>query len=142
MQHDPDWMAGGWIGVFDNNWDGTQRGSMLGGSRIVAVQPHTDSVNVLFPTPESDPFYTAHRGKWQQLPNGNLLLAESDEGRVVEVGPDGRTLWEWSAEPYGGSRVPSVTRAERVHLTRDEVASWPCSRARPDQDRTGEPSGR
>ncbi len=127
MQHDPDWMGGGWIGVLDNNWDDTERGDMLGGSRIVAVQPHTDSSRVLFPGAESDSFYTAHRGKWQQLENGNLLLAESDEGRVVEVGPDGGTLWEWTAESYDETSVPSVTRAARVEFTRREVAGWPCS---------------
>lgn len=127
MQHDPDWMGDGWIGVLDNNFDDTERGTMLGGSRVVALQPHTDSSRVLFPTARSDSFYTAHRGKWQQLENGNLLLAESDEGRVLEVAPDGRTLWEWTAESYDESSVPSVTRAARVDLTREEVAAWPCS---------------
>lgn len=127
MQHDPDYMEDGWVGVFDNNWDGTDRGTMLGGSRIVALKPDTDSTRVLFPTPASDSFYTARRGKWEKLENGNLLLAESDRGRVVEVGPDGRTLWEWTAAAYDDTRVPSVTRAARVDLSPDDVAAWPCS---------------
>lgn len=38
-QHDPDFVGDGWIGVFDNNRDGTFRGKLVGGSRIVAVQP-------------------------------------------------------------------------------------------------------
>jgi len=126
-QHDPDWMEDGWIGVFDNNVDNTRRGTMLGGSRIVAFQPHTDSTRVLFPTERSDPFYTGIRGKWQQLENGNLLLTEAAVGRVVEVAPDGRTLWEWVAEPYNRALVPNVTKATRVEVTREEVASWPCS---------------
>lgn len=129
MQHDPDWIGDGWIGVFDNNWDGTARGDMLGGSRIVALQPHTDSTRILFPTPESEPFYTARRGKWQLLENGNLLLTESSAGRVVEVAPDGRTLWEWIAGPYEETRVPSVARAQRVDLGPEDVAEWPCSSA-------------
>jgi len=127
MQHDPDWMGDGWIGVLDNNWDDTERGTMLGGSRIVAIQPHTDSTKVLFPTARSEPFYTAHRGKWERLEKGNLLLAEADEGRVVEVAPDGSTVWEWEAGAYDETSVPSVTRASRVGLSREEVASWPCS---------------
>lgn len=126
MQHDPDFLGDGWIGVFDNRWDGTLRGTMLGGSRIVALQPHTDSMRVLFPGPDSDPFYTHHRGKWQMLENGNLLLVESAAGRVVEAGPDGRTVWEWIAEPYEDWGVPSVTGADRVDVTREDVASWPC----------------
>lgn len=127
LQHDPDWMGDGWIGVLDNNFDDTERGTMLGGSRVVAVQPHTDSTTVLFPTANSDSFYTAHRGKWQQLEDGRLLLAESDEGRVLEAAPDGTTLWEWTAGSYDESSVPSVTRAARVALAPEDVAAWPCS---------------
>lgn len=126
-QHDPDFMGDGWVGVFDNNVDGTDRGSVLGGSRIVALQPHTDSSRVLFPTSRSEPFYTDLRGKWQRLENGNLLLTEAAAGRVVEVGPGGETLWEWVAEPYDESAVPWVSEGTRYRLTPEEVAEWPCS---------------
>lgn len=92
QQHDPDFLGNGWIGVFDNNRDGNERGEMLGGSRIVAIQPHTDSMKTLFPTDRSEPFYTDIQGKWQQLENGNLLLTESQARRIVEVAPDGHTV--------------------------------------------------
>jgi hypothetical protein len=127
MHHDPDFIGDGWIGIFDNARDFTFRGTMLGGSRIVAVQPHTDSVEIRFPTEHSDPFYTASQGKWQQLRNGNMLLAESRTGRVVEVTPKGRTVWEWVHVPYDDDHVPAVTEATRYDLTATEIASWPCS---------------
>lgn len=126
-QHDPDFIGGGWIGVFDNNPDLTPRGTMSGGSRIVAFQPHTESVEVRFPTELSAPFYTPIRGKWQFLENGNMLLTEESAGRVVEVGPDGQTVWEWAQEPYESSKVASVTDATRYDLQVSDVASWPCS---------------
>jgi hypothetical protein len=126
QQHDPDFIGNGWIGIFDNNMDFAKRGRMSGGSRIVAVQPHTDSVEVRFPTPRSDPFYTDATGKWQQLPNGNMLLAESKAGRVVEVAPDGRTVWEWIIDPYNESKVSRISQAARHDLTPEEIASWPC----------------
>jgi hypothetical protein len=123
-QHDPDFLGNGWIGVFDNN---RVRGEATAeGSRIIAFQPHTDSTYVAFQPTHLDRFYTHERGKWQQLENGNMLLTEAATGRVVEVSPDGRAVWEWIHEPYG-TRVPSVTKATRVDLTREEVASWPCS---------------
>ena len=84
-QHDPDFIGEGWTGLFDNNQDETERGSMLGGRRIVAMQPHTDSIEVLFQASGAEPFYTPAMGKWQRLENGNLLLTESQAGRVVEV---------------------------------------------------------
>lgn len=120
-QHDPDFTGEGWIGVFDNNDDFTKRGTMLGGSRIVSIQPHTDSTRLRFPTPHSDPFYTSVQGQWQELANGNLLLTESRAGRVVEVTADGRTAWEWIHEPFGSSQVPVVTGASYEDLTRAQV---------------------
>lgn len=54
-QHDPDFLGDGWVGIFDNNWDDTFRGRVLGGSRIVAVQAHTDSMRILLPTPDPNP---------------------------------------------------------------------------------------
>jgi hypothetical protein len=62
-QHDPDFLGSGWIGLFDNNIDGTKDGAMLGGSRIVMVRPHTDSMRVPFPAPKSDLFYTKNAGE-------------------------------------------------------------------------------
>lgn len=126
-QHDPDWLGEGWIGVFDNRPDNTDRGTMLGGSRIVAVQPQTDSTEILFPTSRSEEFYTHHRGKWQALWNDNLLLTEEEAGRVVEVAPNGETVWEWVHAPIGEGLVPAVTKAVRVGVTSDDVSAWPCS---------------
>jgi hypothetical protein len=125
-QHDPDFVGNGKIGVFDNNHDLTNRGNMLGGSRVVFLHPSSDSIEVQFPTSKSDPLYTRIQGKWQQLDNGNMLLAESTAGRVAEVDPSGRTVWEWVHEAYD-SKVPSVTKATRHDLTREDVADWPCS---------------
>ena len=125
QQHDPDFMGEGWIGVFDNRDDFTPRGTMLGGSRILALQPHTDSTKVLFPTSHSAPFYTDIRGKWQHLDNGNLLLTESMAGRVVEVTPDGRTAWEWIKAPRSDSKVPVVSEGTRYGFSPAQVESWP-----------------
>lgn len=124
-QHDPDFLGGGWVGIFDNNSDG-RGGDMLGGSRIVAIQPHSDSTKVLFSGSKLKRFYTPIRGKWQMLENGNMLLTESEAARVVEVSSSGDVVWEWIQKPHN-SKVPSVTEATRVDLSREQVASWPCS---------------
>lgn len=128
-QHDPDFLGDGWIGVFDNNQDPTPRGTMLGGSRIVALSLNTDSMKTLFPTARSEPFYTATAGHWQTLDNGNYLLTEARAGRVVEVAPSGRTVWEWIHPPYDDARVPFVMNGARHDLTRADVADWACASA-------------
>ena len=124
QQHDPDFVGDGWIGVFDNHEDGTPRGERLGGSRIVLLQAHTDSIIEIFPTPLSEPFYTPTQGTWQKLTNGNLLLRA---GRVVEVAPDGQTVWDWVIAPYDDSTLPEVYQSIRYNVTPDEVLGWPCS---------------
>jgi hypothetical protein len=129
MQHDPDFIGDGWIGIYDNNRNFGERGRMLEGSRVVAVQPHTDSVEIRFPTSKSEPFYADTQGKWQQLPNGNMLLVEAKAGRVVEVAPDGSTVWEWIIDPYSESKVSRILTAIRHDLTPEDVASWSCSTA-------------
>ena len=124
-QHDPDFIGGGQIGVFDNNPDGTHRGTVLGGSRILVLEPPSDSTRVRFPTPQSDTFYTEAAGKWQRLANGNLLLTEAQAGRVVEVDSAGRTVWEWIRTPTR-RRVPEILDVGRYDLTPADVEAWDC----------------
>lgn len=127
-QHDPDFVGEGWIGVFSNNNDLTKDGSMLGGSTIKFVRPHTHTTEVRYPTESDQPFYTPNGGKWQQLENDNLLLTEAAAGRVLEVDSTGQTVWEWIIAPHEG-KVSSVQKATRYDLTREDVASWECASA-------------
>jgi hypothetical protein len=124
-QHDPDFVGGGWIGVFSNNNDLTKDGSMLGGSTIKFVRPHTHATEVCYPTDPDQPFYTPNGGKWQQLDNGNMLLTEAAAGRALEMDSTGQTVWEWIHSPREG-KVPSVQQATRHSLMREDVTAWPC----------------
>ena len=88
-QHDPDFLSDGTIGVYDNRMG-------LDASRIVAVDPATDRIeDLLVDTPDT-PFYSWRRGKWQPLPGGNLLVTESERGRVFEATADGRLVRDWN----------------------------------------------
>ena len=62
---------------------------------------------------EAAPFYSWQRGKHQLLPNGNLLVTETEHGRVFEAAPDGSLVWErdmgWDAD-----RNMIVTEARRL----------------------------
>lgn len=138
QQHDADFIGNGWIGIFDNARDETPRGELLGGSRILAFKPGTDSIRVLFPGPQSDPFYSWILGKWQRLPNGNMLLTEGTAGRVVEVDSAGRTVWEWVHPGYDEAKTPEISEGTRYDLGVDNVAAWPCGRPRRVHSKGGE----
>lgn len=127
MQHDPDFMGDGKVGVFNNNTDRTDRGTFLGGSNILAFEPHTGTVEQIYPTEKSPHFYTAFAGKWQLLPNGNYLTVESRSGRALEANQAGETVWEWYSERMDGTHVPEVLEATRYDLSRETVAGWACS---------------
>ncbi|MCZ6784416.1 MAG: hypothetical protein O7G30_14030, partial [Proteobacteria bacterium] len=42
-----------------------------------------------------EPFFTKQRGSSQRLPNGNHLVAVSNEGEAFEVAPDGEVVWRF-----------------------------------------------
>lgn len=126
-QHDPDFLGNGWIGVFDNRWDGTLRGEMLGGSRIVAVQPHTDSTAVLYPTEESQLFYAPIGGSWQLLDNGNILLTQGVFNRVSQVDRNGSTVWEWIIESGTAGTGIGLRGMRRLYdYSEETVDAWSC----------------
>jgi outer membrane protein assembly factor BamB len=70
----------------------------------------------VYPTENSQRFYTDECGKSQTLDKGNILITEAKAGRVFEVDPStGETVWEWIHEPY--SKDPSLV-AEVLQGTR------------------------
>jgi len=44
-------------------------------------------------------FFSSVAGVAQALPGGNILITSSHGGRVFEITPEGRTVWEW-VPPY------------------------------------------
>lgn len=126
-QHDPDWIGGGWISVYDNNNDGTREGQVLGGSRIWALRPADDGQRKIYPTavPASSherAFYSQHGGKAQKLANGNWLILEPQPGRVFEIDAEGRTVWEWGHQRRAdGVSISEVLGGNSYRLTPAQV---------------------
>lgn len=87
--HDASPLPNGHILVFDNGMQ-HQR------SRILEIDP--GSGRIVWQYPDDQPeahFYTEARGSAQRLANGNTLIGDSNNGRIVEVAPDGETVWEY-----------------------------------------------
>jgi hypothetical protein len=110
-QHDPDFSKDGKIIVFDNRRDRLST-ARHGGSRILAIDPATMDTTVLFAGTQWKDFYTSRMGKLQILDNGNLLLTEAEAGRAVEVGPDGKIVWEL-VNRWDAKRVAQIDEATR-----------------------------
>ena len=110
-QHDPDFLDNGQILVFDNRFD-AKGGKVLGGSRILSIDPRTREVNVVYEGNDKNRFYTGARGKQQRLPNGNILIVEQGAGRAFEVTPSGKMVWSY-INRYDEDEVYGISEAIR-----------------------------
>jgi len=97
-QHDPDWQPDGIITVFDNQMRDkhgvAQATETPRFSRIVGIDPENFNTEVLYDG-KKDHFYSNIRGKHQLLPNKDILITSSQQGRVLITDPDGETVFEF-----------------------------------------------
>ena len=124
-QHDPDFQAHGRISVFDNNDDGTPTGSILGGSHIMEVDPATGKTSIRYGGTPEQHWFSFRRGKHQYLANGNVLIADSESGRIIEVTPKGDIVWEY-VNRYDDKYVAVVRGATRYPENYFTVKDWKC----------------
>lgn len=105
-QHDVHFQADGSISILNNNMTQDH-------SEIVKIYPRTGEYKVLFRGSDRAPFYTWRRGKQQILANGDVLVTETEHGRVFEVDPQGKLVWEFN-NIYDKTRNGVVNKA--IHL--------------------------
>lgn len=87
-QHHPTFLENDNIMVFDN---GVKRGF----SRIIEVNPKTNTIEWDYVADPPENFFSNIRGSCQKLPNGNVLITESVRGRIFEITPSGQIVWEY-----------------------------------------------
>ena len=105
-QHDSQFLDNGHLLIFDN------RGGP-NGSRVIEYDPVTQALPWSYPGDSDRPFYSSERGMAQRLPNGNTLIADSEEGVLMEVSEDKQLVWSYStgrfittARRYGPDELP------------------------------------
>lgn len=110
--HDPDPLPNGNLLIFDNCF---QRGSMVA-SRVLEFDPTSDDIVWSFFEEQGDEIRSDIRACQQLLPNGNVLITESDRGRLLEVTRDGEIVWEFINPARGDERelIPIVVGATRM----------------------------
>lgn len=117
QQHDPDFLPNGNIMLFDN-LGGMNGDRSCGRSRVLELDPKTTQVAWRYDGCGGVPFDSERRGTVQLLPNGNVLIAESLGGRVLEVTHEvqPKIVWEYfniAGEIDGKPAVGLITHAER-----------------------------
>jgi hypothetical protein len=99
-QHDPDFVDGNTISVFDNNnlSAATSERSRVEddlSSRIVMLDARSGERTIYYEGTKAEPFFTSIMGEHQWLDNGNLLVTESRSGRAFELNPERQIVWEY-----------------------------------------------
>lgn len=116
--HEPQPLANGNILVFDNLMvRGSQRSSA-----VVEFDPIKRETVWSYFGPEDRPLKSDTRGAVVQLPNDNVLITDTDRGRILEVNRQGEIVWEYVHPQRGGDNeemVPVVCGAQR--FTREEL---------------------
>lgn len=134
-QHDPGFMPGGRLVLFNNNLyasalAGPDRKTPLTAPRvseILAVDPSTGLVDTLYGGTPGEALLSATRGKVDVTVAGGLLVTEADGGRVFETDADRRVVWEYVAR-YDDGSVAEVGEARvypEQYFTFD-TADWSC----------------
>jgi len=113
--HSPELTPEGRVLVFDN-------GRGRGYSRLVEIDPVTDTVTWIWKAVPPESFFSPIRGSCQRLADGHTLVTESERGRVFELNAAGERVWEfWSPRIVDGQRR-RIYRMQRVLPS--AVASW------------------
>ncbi|MFH0786565.1 MAG: arylsulfotransferase family protein [Pseudomonadota bacterium] len=122
-QHDPDFIDGYTLTVFDNNNVGKKgRGHY---SRILRHTVEQDGggkgkTETVWSGSAYIPFFTGIMGKHQWLDNGNLLLTESQNGRALEIDIRGNPVWEY-LNLLGNGKLGIIEEAERLPNNMDKT---------------------
>ena len=108
-QHHPTLTDQGTLVIFDN-------GTRSHHSRVIEVDPTSGEIVWQYGDgAEGQELRSWRRGGSQKLPNGNVLIMESNKGHVFEVTPQGETVWRYY-NPFmkdGGTKRGAVFRMLR-----------------------------
>ena len=110
--HDPDPLPNGNLLIFDNFM---VRGARHG-SAVVEFNPRANQIAWSYSGEPDAPLRSDIRSQQQLLKSGNVLITESDQGRIVEVTREGEVVWEFLNPVRGGESenlIPVICGAHR-----------------------------
>ncbi len=104
--HMPTMLSNGNLLIYDNGSHTLETARKF--TRILELNPLTGKIVWEFGEQTDNLFFSPGRGSNDRLPNGNTLIADSDNGRLFEVTQDGEMVWEYYTADLTprGNRMP------------------------------------
>ncbi|MFC1889426.1 aryl-sulfate sulfotransferase [Thermodesulfobacteriota bacterium] len=109
--HDPMVLADGNILLFDNGLHRPESRAEYSRAIELVVDPDAGHAEIVWEYRESPDFFSSAFGDADRLPNGNTLIADAVNGRLLEITPGLEIAWEM--------RLPDsymIYKAERISL--------------------------
>jgi hypothetical protein len=123
-QHQPTVLDNGNMLIFDNIGPMALKGS-IEASRVMEFDSFTREVVWRFEGTRDRYFHSQTSGSCERLPNGNTLISETDNGRALEVAPDGTVVWEfWNPARMGENDTLIAKIFELTRIDPDIDLSW------------------
>lgn len=105
IQHDAEFLDNGHLLLFDNH-------AWSKGCRVLEYDPVTQAVPWSYSGDDAGPFFAGFRGMKQRLPNGNTLIVDPDNRRLLEVTRSKALVWEYFCPmPPAPPGLPAGRRA-------------------------------
>jgi hypothetical protein len=132
-QHDPEFMKGGTIAVFNNNTYYSNRDrsqaqpfSAPRTSNVLAVDPLSGELGMIYGHQTGQAFLSVLRGHINITPDDGLLITEPEGGRVFQIDADANVVWEY-VNRYDTDTVAEVNAARMYPPTYFIVEDWSCA---------------
>jgi Arylsulfotransferase (ASST) len=112
-QHDARLQPNGHITLFDNLGGFRENNS----ARVLEVDPKSGGIVWSYQGNDEHPLHSPLRSGAEVLPNNNVLITESDGGRLFEVTRDGEIVWNFVNPTRGGAHgemVAIATGGQRI----------------------------
>ncbi len=115
--HHASLLSNGNMMLFDN-------GASRGFSRVLIIAPNTGEVVWSYQAEPPQEFFSSSRGGAQLLDNGNVLITDSDHGRVFEVTRDGKIVWEFWNPDFNDDKTARATIYRMMRLNKREFLTY------------------
>ena len=117
--------------IFDNGGHGGYPRQYRFQSRVLLINPRSGNVVWQYDAEDSGifikNFFSMFKSSAQRLPNGNTLITESTWGRIFEVRPKGKIVWEYINPYFKNKQKGDHAKGRQNHIYRAYRVSldWP-----------------